>query len=307
MLTAEIEKIADEVEAEIAAPTTPDAAPMVMPPPKPGVYPDMSAEFYHSIKAVSSTMLKKFILKCPLKARAVFEGRVQEETATMRKGTALHAAVLEPKSFDSLYRIGPEANRNTREWKSFAAQCDADGVIPLKPSESADIIGMRDSLWRDQAISKILNACESRELSIFWNDPQTGLYCKARLDIYGEKHAGLLDLKGTGDAEPDKFENTAFNQGYHIQIPWYTRGARAAGLEVNKSGILAVEFEADYTPCIFEVSGDLFERGMKEIQNALPLLAECKETGIWPGYMRDGRPVQLHAPRRANYQESIDE
>lgn len=275
--------------------------------PSPGVYPGMSSELYHSVRAVSSSALKAFILKCPLKAKAVIEGRVREETATMKKGTALHAAVLEPDSFNQVYRIGPEVRRNSNEWKDFAKQCEAEGVEPLKPSENEDIIGMRDSLWSEPGVAKILRACESRELSIFWNDPDTGLYCKARLDIYGERIAALLDLKGTGNAKPEDFERTAHNQGYHIQIPWYTRGARAVGLAVKMSGILAVEFEADYTPCIFQVSPSLFTRGMTEIQNALPALAECQSTGQWPGYMPDGRPVELNAPRWADKQGDFDE
>lgn len=275
--------------------------------PEPGIYPGMSADDYHAVRAVSSTALKAFILKCPAKCKSVLDGKVKEETATMKMGTALHAAVLEPKSFDSIYRIGPEVRKNSNVWKDFAAQCEADGVAPMKPSENEDIIGMRDSLWSESGVSKILNACESRELSVFWNDEETGLYCKARLDIYGEKFGALLDLKGTGDARKDRFKRTAHGFGYHIQIPWYARGARAVGLKVNMSGILAVEFDAPYLPCIFEITGDLFKDGTKEINKALPALAACKESGKWPGLMPQGKPVQLRAPYSASIEEDFSE
>ena len=267
--------------------------------PSPGVYHNMSADDYHSVRAVSSSALKAFILKCPAKARAVIEGRVKEETATMMKGTALHTAVLEPDTFKSKYRIGPEVRRNSKEWIAFANDCDIDGVIPLKPSENSDIIGMRDSLWNDPGVSKILRACEHRELSIFWNDEETGLYCKARLDIYGEKVGALLDLKTTGSAYFEDFQRTSFNMGYHIQIPWYVRAARAVGLDVKMSGVLAVETTPDYIPCIFQIPPATFTLGASEIQKALPRLAECQATGVWPGYMKDGRPVELNAPRWA--------
>lgn len=267
----------------------------------------MPADDYHAVRAVSSSALKAFILKCPARARAVIEGRVKESTATMELGTAVHTAVLEADKFDLIYRVGPEVSRATSEWKAFAAQCGIDGVTPLKPSENATIIGMRESLWNDPGVSKILKACESRELSIFWNDEETGLYCKARIDIYGARVAALLDLKTTASACLDDFARTMFNQGYHIQIPWYTRGARAAGLSVNTSGILAIETVPDYVPCIFQIPPATFALGAKEIQKALPRLAECFNTGVWPGYMTDGRPVELNAPRWAWNGEALDE
>lgn len=302
MISAELEKLSDEVVAETTSP-----APVEVVKPKPGIYPGMSAEVYHSVRAVSSSMLKAFILKCPAKAKALWDGNVKEETATMKMGTALHAAVLEPDSFNAMYRIGPEVRRNTNQWKDFEKQCEYDGVSPLKPSENSDIIGMREMLWSDRGVAKILNSSSERELSVFWNDEATGLYCKARIDIYGHHHGALLDLKGTGDATEFRFERTAYNAGYHIQLPWYARGARANGLTVNMSGILAVEFDEPYLPCIFEIRGELFNEGMNLINTALPALAECQETGNWPGLMRDGRPVQLRAPRRANYQGDSDE
>lgn len=267
----------------------------------------MSADDYHAVRAVSSTALKAFILKCPARARAVIEGRVKEETASMELGTAVHTAVLESDAFESLYRIGPECNKNTKEWREFAAACYIDGVTPLKPSENEKILGMRDSLWNDPGVSKILRACESRELSIFWIDSDTGLYCKARIDIYGARVGALLDLKTTGSAGQHDFARTSFNQGYHIQIPWYTRGARAVGLDVKMSGILAVETVPDYTPCIFQIPPATFALGATEIQKALPRLAECFATGNWPGYMKDGRPVDLNAPQWAFEQEDFDE
>jgi exodeoxyribonuclease VIII len=275
----------------------------------PGVYEDMSAEAYHGIRAVSATALKMFARKTPAHVKALLDGRLSEETSAMAKGTALHAALLEPGRFETAYRVGPEVNRNTREWKAFAAECDVDGVEPLKPSESADILGMRDAIWADPSIRKLLLASDRRELSIVWRGPH-GLMCKARLDLYSTKYGAVLDVKTTTDASIEKFEAGAFRMGYHIQLGWYARAAVEAQLMTRMTGLLAVETKVPFLPCIFQPAADLLARGDEEIRGILPRWARCEESDIWPGYSPDGRPVTLAIPKFAgptSWEEASDE
>ena len=102
----------------------------------PGIHRDILAEDYHAIKAVSATFLKRFLLDTPAHAKAMLDGLLDEESSAMSKGTALHAALLEPELFKTSFVIGPEVARNTKEWKAFAAQ--HPGRDLFKPSEMQD-------------------------------------------------------------------------------------------------------------------------------------------------------------------------
>jgi len=269
-----------------------------------GVYDDLSAETYHSLRAVSATGLKMFVRKTPAHVKAMLDGQLSEETSAMAKGTAVHAALLEPGRFETAYRIGPEVSRATKEWRAFAVDCETANVQALKPSESAKIIGMRDSIWGDASIRKLLLASDRREVSIVWRGPH-GLLCKARIDLYSTKFGAVIDVKTTTDCDTDRFEANAFRLGYHLQLAWYARAAIAAGMLANMTGFIAVETARPYVPCIFQAAPELLERGEQEIQRILPAWAECEENDDWPGYLKDGRIVTIGLPKWANNDGSV--
>lgn len=265
---------------------------------RPGVYEDMPAETYFAIRAVSASLLKRFILETPEDAKALLDGILKSDDACMRKGTAIHAALLEPESFDSRYAIGPEVNRNTKEWKAFAAECESRNVEPMKPSEQVDILTMRDRIWQQPLLASALRASDKRELSIVWNDDATGLLCKARIDLYSTRRRVLTDVKSTSDMM--RFEKTAWDNGYHIQLAWYPRALRAVELLVNSIGIIAVEQGAPWKAAMFEPDEQWFMAGHSEIERAMPSLVECMRSGVWPGVMKNNQPVALRVPAWAN-------
>lgn len=266
-----------------------------------GVHDDLSAEAYHGVRAVSATALKLLARKTPRHVKALLDGALSEETSAMSRGTAVHAALLEPGRFEQAYRVGPEANRNSREWKAFAAECEADGVEGLKPSESGEILGMREAVWADPSVRKLLLASDRRELSVFWTmrvgDQE--LPCKARLDLYSTRYGCILDVKTCGDAELDRFEANSYRLGYHIQLAWYARAAAAVGLSAHMTGILAVECKPPFVPCIFQPDIELLEAGEDAITGLLQRWARCDKTNDWPGWMTAGQPVKIGMPRWA--------
>lgn len=258
----------------------------------PGVYRDVPAEKYHAIKAVSATFLKRFLLDTPAHAKAILDGLLDEESSAMNKGTALHAALLEPDLFAANYAIGPEVRRNSSEWKEFVA-ANPDKEC-LKPSENADVLGMRESLWSDPYCAKAIRACDCRELTILWNDDATGILCKARIDLFSTRSGMLLDVKTTGDLS--KFQDTQFKQGYDIQICHYCNALTAHGMAAKSAGFLCCEQTAPWLPDIFQPSGEMLAGGFDLIARAMPCVSQCFETGIWPGYRTDNKARRLDVP-----------
>lgn len=276
----------------IEPPTIEAPAPFI-----PGVYEGMDFDQYLAICAVSSTMLKAFILKSPRAAKAVLDGSDKPESRTLVIGTAEHAAVLQPDEFDRIYKIGPDVNRNTREWKDFDARCEAMGWLALKPAEYRCVLTMRDNVLAEPWAAKLLNACDRREMTILWNDAATGLACKCRIDLYSTRTGVMPDLKTAADASQDEFEKAAARYGYPIQLPWYARGLQSANLPCNAVGFIVVENQPPHDVMVYSPDMDWFVYGEGAIQRAMVRLADCFEKDEWPGYMHGRKPATLTLPR----------
>jgi len=76
---------------------------------KPGIYSnaELSNDEYHGGPGVSSTTLKELISRSPAHCLAMMDGLRRKFSDAMSLGTVIHAAVLEPETFDSLYFVEP--------------------------------------------------------------------------------------------------------------------------------------------------------------------------------------------------------
>lgn len=264
-----------------------------------GVHRNVPAAEYHAIEAVSATLLKKFLRQTPAHAKAMLDGRLAGDDIAMNKGTALHAALLEPAMFDAEYVVVGDCRRNSKEWKEHVEA--NPGKTIMKESECDDVLGMRAGIWSDSLCKKLIEACDERELTIIWTDEETGLQCKARIDLYSTTLSTMLDVKTTGSL--DRFEQTAWKLAYHVQLAWYSRAIASTGSPAKSIGILAVEQGVPYLPDVFEPSQDWFVRGHAAIEHAMPRVKQCMSTGIWPGYRTSKRPTVLDVPAWVNGEE----
>lgn len=267
-----------------------------------GVHRGVPAKEYHAIRAVSSSFLKKFLIETPAHAKAMWDGRLEADDAKYCRGTALHAALMEPADFDAEYVIVPDYKRASKEWK--AAEAANPGKTLLKAKDNAAVLGMRDAAWADDDVRSYLEACDERELTILWTDEATSLPCKARIDLYSSSLQMLLDVKTTGGM--DRFKTTAFDLGYDIQLAFYTRAIARYFPVPRVSGILATEDACPYLPDIFEPTADFLIGGHALIERALPKVAECFALDRWPGYTKNNRTKRLDVPVRPKRVTSLE-
>ena len=68
-----------------------------------------------------------------------------------------------------------------------------------------------------------------REIAIVWDDPETGLRCKARIDFVSEYDGWTVvgDLKSSINAAPKQWARAVANYGYHRQAAFYLDGCNA--------------------------------------------------------------------------------
>lgn len=258
---------------------------------------NISAEYYHADRScVSSTSLKE-ILRSPAHYRVYMDqGRV--ETAALAMGTAIHTRVLEPQEFATRYAVGPAGDRRTADWKQFAK--NNVGRRLLTRAERTQLDAIASSIATHDAANALLQS-GYKEVTLIWQDEDTGLWLKARPDILClDIDTGIcVDLKSTDDATPQAFVRSCIKYSYDLSAAMYQDGLRAVLERDFDYLFLAAEKSAPYARALYGAPEDMLERGRRRYKQALVQLKHCLTTGDWPGYQPDGDYELLDWPRYA--------
>lgn len=264
-----------------------------------GVYRDIPAETYHSWKAVSSSILKAIAMKSPAHGKALMDGREDPDADESHfiVGSAAHAAALQPSEFARVYAIGPDVKLNTNAGKAqWAEFVEANpGKVHVRGADGPVIEGVRKAVWAHPLARQVLDRAEDIELSIVWTDLATGLLCKCRPDVLCPSIGAMPDLKTTRSSKPDKFAQSAFDLGYHVQMAFYLRGLRAAGFDIETTPIIAVEKSPPFACTVFGPDQTWMDAGESEADRALTAYAQCEQQGFWPAYSEAEEPLSLSA------------
>jgi hypothetical protein len=166
---------------------------------------------------------------------------------------------------------------------------------------------MRDSVWAHPTARKLLTGDGFNEVVIMWNDPSTGLHCKARLDRLTSYNGRTIiaDLKSTKDASEWAMGYDCFKYGYNIQFAFYRRGLHT--LDSSRSRqcwIVAPENIPPHCTAVYRVDDDAIDAAEATVQNLMFKYAECEKKGFWPGYSSDVE--KLYLPPYAYKEESAD-
>lgn len=270
-----------------------------------GLVPDMPAEVYHSIHAMSAGGLKRM-----KQSPAHFYGlqldpnrpEPGEPTPALKNGTMVHCAIFEPASFHDRYVVRPDGlDMRTKEGKAWAATVAGMEIITAEQMNAAK--GQREALLALPEIASLL-ADGVGESSAFWIDETTGELCKCRPDWVSPAGDGvvIVDGKTCVDASPEGFSKAIWNFAYHLQAAWYADGyEKATGKTVHGFVFAAVESAWPHAAAAYMLGDDVLDRARAENRRLLNLYAECKRTGVWPGY---GSQISLiNLPRWARFTE----
>jgi hypothetical protein len=256
--------------------------------PAPGVYEDMEAEIYHKIDAASASRLKK-LKRSPAHMRESILNP-GEQTAAMHVGTVIHTRILEPDRYAREYVIMPDfGDGRTKIAKEAKANFEIENLgknlISLEEAIIAD--GIYDSLMRKPTSRGFLEAQGSIETSIFWEDAESGVRCKARIDkhVFFEDQLIVGDLKSTLNASKAAFSRDIHNYGYHMQGTIYLDGMSTVLQENHTTFLfLACEKYPPFASALYRLDKEAIELGRKEYKDLLKLYRECDDNEHWPDY-----------------------
>lgn len=256
-----------------------------------GVYDGMPEDEYHGDPvpggSLSCSGAKKLLPpSCPAKFAWERE-HPPAPTEAMERGTAAHKLVL---------GVGaPITVIQADDWRTKKAQQErdaarAEGGVPLLAADWARVQAMRDALLGHPLAASLLSPARGKtEQSVFWPDPGTGIWRRARLDLMPAPDGGrrmiATDYKTARSADPAAISKTVANLRYYMQDPWY-RDAIEAIYPGSDPAFLFIfqETEPPYLVTVAELHPAAVEAGRDLNRLAVERYRDCEESGIWPGY-----------------------
>ena len=244
----------------------------------------MSFAEYRNLPGVNFSSLKH-IAESPL-AYQWHLTQPDEPTPAMLFGSAVHCAILEPDQFDQRYAVRPEGldlrkTADKEHWAELSA-----GKIALTITDAEKIAAMREGLYRNTEIRRLLEAPGTFEATIQWTGPG-GRLCKGRLDKYLDDGT-IFGLKTTSKFDQRQFQSAAWQMFYHAQWAWYYCGIGELGLPRGEEMYEAVvQSSGPFDAALYAVTGPIIEAGRVEYESWLRTLAQCERTGEWPGRYPD--------------------
>lgn len=263
-----------------------------------GLVLDMPPEQYHATHAMSAGGLKRM-----RQSPAHFYGMQLdpnrpppgEPTPAMKNGTLVHCAIFEPDQVVARYVIKPDGmNFSTKDGKAWR---DAQTLEIVDADQMAAAKAQAAAIRRLPEIGALL-ADGVGEASAFWIDEATGELCKCRPDWTSPAGDGviLIDGKTCQDASPEGFGRQVWNMDYWLQAAWYSDGyERATGKRVHGFVFAAVESIWPHAAAAYMLGDDVLDKARTENRRLLDLYAECRRTGVWPGYVNTIQQINLPA------------
>jgi exodeoxyribonuclease VIII len=234
---------------------------------QPGFYSGLSLSDYHAAPGLSKSDLD-LIARSP----AHYRHGDREETPARRLGTAAHACVLEPETWEHRYARAQGRRR---------VDTATDRTV-LTAAEWDTCLRLRDAVWNHPTCQDLLSD-GTAESSAWWLDPETRLLCKCRPDW--SRPGLLLDLKTTMDASPAGFARAVERYRYHVQAAYALDGWRAAGgSSIERFLLVAVEKTAPFAVALYDLPAAALTSGRALYRRDLATASDCLSRQHWPGY-----------------------
>ncbi|UIJ43760.1 PD-(D/E)XK nuclease-like domain-containing protein [Sphingomonas cannabina] len=285
----------------------------------PGAYPNIDAEDYHRnpdllpAPSLSSTGAKTLLNKSPY--HFWFDSPMnpdrppEEGKPHFSIGKAAHDMLLLSERWPEHYHVLPEDYRapsqrtvNFTDDQLAAIDAEQAGKTILRHADAEAVCAVAAAIRRNGlAMATLTNGVTEETLA--WQDPETGVWLRARPDFRPNsivEHRDVMvvsDLKFVAptNASPDGFKRAIANFGYHQSAAFYADGIKAVYGHYPTHWVhVVVEKEPPYCVALYELPAEDIERGRWLNRQAIRKFAECLSADRWPGYADE--PAQVGLP-----------
>ena len=142
---------------------------------EPGIYTDLSNEAYHGHLASYSKSSAADCAEYPYKV--IYNQTHRERSQKFDLGTAAHAAILEPETFEDTLALipadilGKGGARSTKAYREWLANQPADKAV-VDDNQRDQVLRIRDSVLNNPAHSRARELLTGgvAEVSVFWHE-----------------------------------------------------------------------------------------------------------------------------------------
>jgi hypothetical protein len=221
-----------------------------------------------------------------------------EETSAMRLGSLVHCGRLEPAAIAARYVVMPdfaatlrrpngdryESPRGTTAYKALVQEFREQhpNAIVVDQSSYDTMLGIVEALAAHDRARLYLSGPGPVEVSIIWDDPDTGMRVKARIDKVNTSQAVIVDLKT--DHDPLQFERHIIERGYHAQAALYRRGWQVLTGQECDTALVTAETARPYGVRAALLSDELLESGEALVRRRMDKLVAAHQIGVGEVY-----------------------
>lgn len=246
-----------------------------------GIHRNLDFGAYREIKALNQSVLKIVRDKSPFHAKLELD-YPSESTPAQKVGNMVHTMVLEPEKFGDQFAIY-EGTRRGKKWDEFK-EANSDKEIFIK-SEIDQIQKITDGIRHNDKALNLIESAGDKELTLVWEDVDTGVLCKGRIDIYNQALSLVLDLKTSKNADKISFSRDLVKYGYDMQAAFYLDGLNhLTGESVEHYGFIVVENCSPYQVAFYQLDAATIELGREKYKELLFQWAHCEKSKSFPSY-----------------------
>jgi hypothetical protein len=281
-------------------------APLII---KPGAYSGIDIDDYHRNPnllpgpSISSSGLKTLLTRSPRHywhdSPLNPDRPPQQDKPHFNVGKAAHDMLLLSDRWPESYFVLPEDfnARKTKEQADYHAareEAREAGKCILTFEEAETVKAMADALRANEFASAALSNGES-EVTLAWQDKETGVWLRARPDFLPHRRKIIPDLKTAANGSPAAFRRAIDQFGYHMGAALYSDGIKEIFGEPPTNWLhVVLEKEPPHVVSLYELPSEDIERGRWLNRKAIRTYAECLSADRWPGYSDE--PTQLGLP-----------
>jgi exodeoxyribonuclease VIII len=244
---------------------------------------------------------------------------LDEKMKCLVVGRLTHFRTLEPEQISGRFAVMPNyaldprnctndgkpSTSSATSWvkeQEFNFEHDNDGKEIVFEPWYLEAMLTAESVRSDPTAREIFEDEGPVELTVIWDDEETAIRCKARIDKLAGRR--LVDLKSTSKLAA--FTKSIASYEYHRQLAHYIAGyAVHNGGELLQPWIVAAETTAPHCVQCAPLHDEALDCGERRRRSLLRLLRECLDADNWPGppspdswripewAMHSGEPIEL--------------
>jgi exodeoxyribonuclease VIII len=256
--------------------------------PPPGLHRDIPDVEYHQWTGAINQSTLKTLRKYHAQRALGDMNNPFDQTSAQSVGQALHYALMEPEKLEDHVVCGLSLRRaGQANLSKHAAFEEANfGKIILKQKDFDLVYEAAEQIQKYSLAMELLSMQET-ELSMTWEDEDTSLLCKGRLDKFGmyRKWSSIADVKSTSaEMTDDSLEREMGKWGYDVQDAFYTDGLFTLSPLDRRFFIIFCSSSLPFQCRVVEPDPEAIFQGRIKYKAAIRTWAECEKTGVYPGY-----------------------